>query len=191
VRLKARKLGGQEGFIVRVRDQQNRFVHVNFGGWSNASHGIEQDGTNPLTQVPGTIETGRWYDVEVKLTGDRVSASLDGTKLFDGFAVPNGISPKVEFVSGYDRAAGEIVIKVVNPRVDAATVNFTLQGAKPAENQARRITLTGDPDAINDLANPNRIAPVEDQVTLTGNPFKLTLPASSLTILRCKVSPAR
>lgn len=191
VRLKARKLGGDEGFIIRVRDQGNRFVHVNFGGWGNTQHGIEQDGANPLTRKPGTIETGRWYDVEVSLSGDRVSASLDGEKVFENFAVGTANAPKIEFVSGYDRAAGEIVLKVVNPRPEASTVNFTLQGAKVNAGPARRILLTGDPDAINDPENPDRISPLEDQIELPGNVFRLELPASSLTILRCKAASAK
>ena len=191
VRLKARKLSGQEGFIVRVRDEGNRFVHVNFGGWSNTLHGIEQNGSNPLTRKPGTIETGRWYDVEVSLSGDRVSASLDGVKLFDNFAVPTPNAPKIEFVSGYDRTTGEIVLKVVNPRPEASAVNFTLQGARMAAGPARRILLAGDPDAINDLQNPDRISPVEDRIQLPGNVFRLDLPASSLTILRCKAALAQ
>jgi alpha-L-arabinofuranosidase len=186
LRLKARKLSGQEGFIVRVRDQGNRFVHVNFGGWSNSQHGIEQNGQNPLVRKPGSIETNRWYDVEISLNGDRVSASLDGVKLFDQVPANSPPGPKVEFVSGYDKKTGEIVIKCVNAGPETNTVALVLQGAKIAPGKARRITLTGDPDAINDLANPDRVSPVEDQIELSGSPFKVTLPASSLTILRCR-----
>ena len=191
VRLKARKLAGQEGFIVRVRNGNNRYVHVNFGGWANSQHGIEQNGSNPLVRKPGTIEANRWYDVEVSLDGDRISASLDGVKVFDNVAVPSAIAPKVEFVSGYDKQAAEIVIKCVNPRPEPCEVDLVLQGATVVPGKARRITLAGAPEAINDLEKPDRIAPVEDSVEMTGSPHKMVLPASSLTILRCKAKLAK
>jgi alpha-L-arabinofuranosidase len=186
LRLKARKLGGAEGFIVRLRDEGDRFVHVNFGGWSNSAHGIEQNGQNPIAKKPGRIETNRWYDVEVSLTGDRISASLDGVKLFENVVAPSVTAPGVEIVSGYDKKTGEIVIKCVNPSPGATALNVTLTGASVPAQQARRITLTGEPTAINDLAQPDRIAPVEDTLAVSGANLAIELKPSSLTILRCK-----
>jgi alpha-L-arabinofuranosidase len=186
LRLKARKLGGAEGFIVRLRDQNSRFVHLNFGGWNNSAHGIEQNGSNPIVRKPGAIETNRWYDVEISLEGDRVSASLDGVQLFDKVVVPATAGPKIEMVSGYDRKTGEIVVKCVNPDTDARALRLSLKGAFVPAQQARRITLTGDPDAINDLEKPSRIAPVEDTIAVSGPEAPIELKPSSLTILRIK-----
>ncbi len=186
IRLKARKLGGAEGFIVRLRDQHDRFVHVNFGGWDNSAHGIEQNGPNPIVRKPGAIETNRWYDVEISLEGDRVSASLDGVQLFDKVVVPATAGPKIEMVSGYDRKTGEIVVKCVNPGTAASALRLTLKGASVAAQQARRITLTGEPTAINDLEQPSRIAPAEDTFAVSGPEAPIELKPSSLTILRIK-----
>lgn len=186
IRLKARKLGGAEGFIVRLRDQNSRFVHLNFGGWNNSAHGIEQNGSNPIVRKPGTIETHRWYDVEISLEGERVSASLDGVKLFDKVVAPATAGPKIEMVSGYDRETGEIVFKCVNPGTAASTLQLSLKGASVPAQQARRITLTGEPTAINDLAQPDRITPVEDAIAVSGPKVTIELKPSSLTILRCK-----
>jgi alpha-L-arabinofuranosidase len=191
VRLKARKLGGAEGFIVRVRDQGNQFVHVNFGGWSNTAHGIEQNGSNPIVQKPGKIETNRWYDVEISLAGDRVSASLDGKKLFENVIAPSGTAPGVEIVSGYDKKVGEIVIKCVNPRTEPCVLRLNVAGASVPAQEARRITLAGDPTAINDLEQPSRIAPIEDTFAVTGPEISIKLQPSSLTILRCKARLAK
>jgi alpha-L-arabinofuranosidase len=186
VRLKARKLDGAEGFIVRLRDQNSRFVHVNFGGWSNSAHGIEQNSPNPIVQKHGSIETGRWYDVEISLAGDSISASLDGVKIFENVSVPSAAAPKVEIVSGYDKKTGEIVVKCVNPGTETTALQLNLTGASVPVQKARRITLTGEPTAINDLAQPSRIAPVEDTIAVSGPEVTIGLNPSSLTILRCK-----
>jgi alpha-L-arabinofuranosidase len=186
IRLKARKLGGAEGFIVRLREQNGQHVHVNFGGWNNSSHGIEQNGSNPVVRKPGSIETNRWYDVEISLAGDRVSASLDGVGILENVSVPTGAAPKVEIVSGYDKSAGEIVVKCVNPRPQICEMKLELIGAEVPAQQARRITLAGEATAINDIKHPDRVAPIEDALPVAGNILKVPLQASSLTVFRIK-----
>lgn len=188
IRLKARKLAGAEGFIVRIRDQHDRFVHVNFGGWGNTAHGIEQNGQNPLVRKPGRIETNRWYDVEIALDGDRVSASLDGAGIFDKVRVPSAAAPRIEMVSGYDETTGEIVVKCVNPRPDPGSMHLEIKGAAVPAQKARRIVLTGEPSAVNEIHHPDRVSPVEDTVAIPGGTMQLPLAGSSLTILRFKAS---
>jgi alpha-L-arabinofuranosidase len=175
-----------EGFIIRVRDQGNRFVHVNFGGWGNTQHGIEQNGSNPIVRKAGSIELNRWYDIEIALQDDRVSVKLDGALLFDSVRIPADKAPPVTLVAGLDKQAGEIVVKCVNPTPTACPLQLQLAGAKVPAQSARRITLTGAPEAINDLDNPRRIAPVEDTLPVAGPNIQTTLPPNSLTVLRVK-----
>ena len=72
--LKARKLGGAEGFLIlfHVRDRDN-WVWWNIGGWGNRQHAIEQceGGAKSIAgqAVPGTVATGRWYDIRIELSG--------------------------------------------------------------------------------------------------------------------------
>jgi hypothetical protein len=80
--LKARKLGGSEGFTIVVRHAgpENHMVW-NVGGYQNKFHGIQvrlaqQD--HLIAQVPGSIETGRWYDVKIELKGAKLDCYLDG-----------------------------------------------------------------------------------------------------------------
>lgn len=77
--LKARKLGGNEGFLIlfglpapeaRVKSWWN------LGGWGNTRHAVEAPGLF-AESVPGKIETGRWYDLKVELSGNTVRAYLD------------------------------------------------------------------------------------------------------------------
>lgn len=184
LRLKARKLSGAEGFIIRVREGRQGHAHVNFGGWGNRSHGIERDGSNPVRQIDGSIETGRWYEIEISLRGETITAKLDGKTVFDALSIPAGGVEPVTFVAGRDEKAGQIIVKAVNPTPEPRPLALTFGGAKIDAQKARRITLTGDPEAINDLANPDRVAPIEDTLAIPGPAVTTTLPARSLVILR-------
>ena len=67
--LKARKLGGAEGFLIMFRVQDPRAkAWWNLGGWGNTKHAIEMGGIIG-NEVPGRIETGRWYDIRIELHG--------------------------------------------------------------------------------------------------------------------------
>lgn len=78
VTLKARKLEGNEGFLIYFGwEDENRYSHWNLGGWGNTLHGLDvNDGV--FLQKPGHIETGRWYDIRIELKGPEVKAYLDG-----------------------------------------------------------------------------------------------------------------
>ena len=73
----ARKLHGAEGFLImfHVRDENN-WVWWNIGGWGNREHGIELCENGGKSQVgshvPGSIETGRWYDIRIEVKGRHI-----------------------------------------------------------------------------------------------------------------------
>ena len=82
--LKARKLGGAEGFLIPflVKDE-NAKSWWNIGGWGNTRH-AHRDGRNQsATDVPGSIETGRWYDIRIEVKGANVKCYLDGKLIHD------------------------------------------------------------------------------------------------------------
>ena len=76
--LKARKLGGREGFLVIFGSPGDETKSWwNLGGWGNTRHALEvPDGAS--TPVAGSIEPGRWYDIRVEVRGATVKAYLDG-----------------------------------------------------------------------------------------------------------------
>ena len=95
VRFKARRTGGREGFIFHVRHEgTGRTIMVNIGGWNNTQHAIEAMGytcyAKEVVTCPGTLETGRWYDVEIVCKGDAVGVKMDGKTLFEPVAIPSG-----------------------------------------------------------------------------------------------------
>ncbi|MCS7309428.1 MAG: carbohydrate binding domain-containing protein, partial [Armatimonadetes bacterium] len=86
--LRARKLGGAEGFLIlfRVRDDNN-WYWWNLGGWGNVKHAVEKcvgGGKSIVSnEVPGRIETGRWYDIRIEVQGNRIRCYLDGQLIHD------------------------------------------------------------------------------------------------------------
>ena len=100
VKAKARKLSGKEGFILHIRERSpEQCIYANYGGWMNVAHAIETRGTYDFATPYRTdrnqqsrttfkpIETGRWYDLEVTCTGDKVTMKLDGVHIFSNLDV--------------------------------------------------------------------------------------------------------
>jgi hypothetical protein len=76
--LKARKLGGAEGFLIIFGSPGDDTTSWwNLGGWNNSQHRLEVPGI-AQTQVAGRIETGRWYDIRIEVQGTTVKCYLDG-----------------------------------------------------------------------------------------------------------------
>ena len=81
ITLKARKLGGKEGFLIIFGSPgDDTKSWLNLGGWDNTRHGLEVPGAESL-QIPGHIETGRWHDIRIEVQGATVKCYLDGQLL--------------------------------------------------------------------------------------------------------------
>lgn len=80
--LQARKLGGDEGFLVlfHVEDAANYFWW-NLGGWTNTQHAIQHGVSGSRTvvdSVAGAVNTDQWYDIRIELEGATIRCFLDG-----------------------------------------------------------------------------------------------------------------
>jgi alpha-N-arabinofuranosidase len=86
--LQAQKEGGSEGFLILFRANGENFYWCNLGGWGNTLHAIEK-GTPGVrwgvfgSQIPGAIETGRWYDIRIRCEGNHFQVWVDGNQLFN------------------------------------------------------------------------------------------------------------
>ena len=184
--LKARKLGGAEGFLVmfRVRDD-NHWIWWNLGGWGNQQHGLEQctDGGKSMLglQVPGRIETGHWYDIRVQFSEERIRCYLDGKLIHDVSLAEEPLFA----VASRVQASGEIILKVVNVSRVAQDADVELRGVQEVEPAAKAIVLTSaNPADENSLTEPTRVAPVSQAIDGAGTKFRHTFPAHSVTIVR-------
>lgn len=87
-RVQAKKEGGSEGFLILFRANGENFYWCNLGGWGNTLHAIEK-GTPGVrwgvfgSQIPGSIETGRWYDIRIRCEGNHFQVWVDGSELFN------------------------------------------------------------------------------------------------------------
>ena len=188
--LKARKLGGAEGFLVmfHVRDENN-WTWWNLGGWGNREHGIELCTSGGKSQigrhVPGGIETGRWYDVKVEVKGQNIRCYLDG-KLVHDVRYPK-IKP---LYASATRAtsSNEVILKLVNVSDKDIVSSINLAGVKGITTPVRALVLTSaSPNDENSLEEPQKVSPRATQFDAGGPDFQWTLPGNSLTVLRTKV----
>jgi alpha-L-arabinofuranosidase len=189
ITLQARKLGGAEGFLImfRVRDDDN-WYWWNIGGWDNTRHAVERciGGSKLLAcpQVPGSVETGRWYDIRIEVQGARIRCYLDGQLIHDFEDAP---MPALYATASRRERTREIILKVVNVSDRAQETEVRLSGACRLASRAKVITLTSDsPDDENSLENPTRVAPVERQLEGVAPSFRYTFPPHSLTVMVLK-----
>ena len=84
-----------------------------------------------------------------------------------------------------DNRVGEVVLKVVNASSSPRTVRINLAGAKNVKKVGKAFILaSSDLKAENSLAEPTKVSPVEQQLTVPSGDFSFTLAPNSITILR-------
>lgn len=193
ITLKARKVGGDEGFLILfyVKNQDNWFWW-NVGGWGNTRHAIEwsDKGSKSIVGAPvaGKVVTGQWYDVSIELNGRNIRCSLDGKLIHD--VNLQEISPKPLHVSaGRDSASGEVILKVVNVSEKAIETKIDLSGIPGLQLPAKVIQLRSEnPAAENSIAHPYNVVPVVKTIEDIHPAFQYSFPSFSLTILRVRES---
>jgi alpha-L-arabinofuranosidase len=185
---KARKLGGAEGLVVTVHDDgKGARAEWVLGGRDNTRHAIETQYAEQrqlVTHAPGSLETGRWYDVEVVVRGRQMECFLDGRRVHSAEVLPRR-SLQVYASATRDEKTGEIILKVVNPGAEPADVAVQLDGAERVSSSAQATVLTGErPEAVNSFDAPASVAPVTQTVSGIGPRFQHRFSPRSLTVLR-------
>ncbi|MGE5295072.1 MAG: alpha-L-arabinofuranosidase C-terminal domain-containing protein, partial [Solirubrobacterales bacterium] len=183
--LKARKLGGAEGFLILFNVQNDTDKSWwNIGGWGNDHHAIEMGGVVG-NEVKGSIETGRWYDIKIEVKGSRVRCLLDGKVIHD---VPTLQTVRSLYASATrETKTDEVILKVVNTASEAQACQVNLRGLKKVRGPASATVLTSESATDeNTLDEPTKVAPATQNVTLSGPVFEHTFPANSVTVLRIK-----
>ncbi|MEU1005050.1 alpha-L-arabinofuranosidase C-terminal domain-containing protein [Streptomyces tibetensis] len=184
--VKATKKSGKEGFLVAfgVKDTGN-YYWWNLGGWNNTQSAIEQavdGGKGTLMTKPGSVETGRAYDIDIKVRGRQVTLFLDG-KEWGSFKDDKPAEPFRQVVTR-DAKTGDLIVKVVNARSAEARTAVDLGGAK-VDSTARVTTLAADEDAVN-TETDTPVTPVTSTFRGVAKKFTYTFPANSVTFLRIK-----
>ena len=186
LKVKATKKAGKEGFLVAfgVKDTGN-YYWWNIGGWNNTQSAVEQavdGGKSTLISKAGSVETGRTYDIDVKVRGRQVTLYLDGQE-WGSFTDDKPAEPFRQVVTK-DQKTGDLIVKVVNAQNTAARTAIDLGGAKVA-SKARVTTLAAGPDAVNS-ETATAVAPVKSTFDGVAGKFSYTFPANSITFLRIR-----
>ncbi|MCX7819770.1 MAG: DUF1080 domain-containing protein [Kiritimatiellae bacterium] len=117
----ARKLGGREGFLAIVRAAgPDQFYWANLGGWGNVRHQFEKCAPTAGRQAPvgeatlGSIDTGRWYRVRVRVEGGRLQAWLDDQPILE-WLDPSPISAGCVGIGTWETRAEFRNLRVTTP----------------------------------------------------------------------------
>jgi predicted RNA-binding Zn-ribbon protein involved in translation (DUF1610 family) len=143
--LRARKLGGDEGFLVlfNVADDRN-WTWWNLGGWNNTRHALEDcvAGTKSHlgNSVSGRIETGRWYDVRVELSGSSIRCYLDAALIQSS----SYESSPARSSGRQQGSSGSAPPSPVGPGIHEGAWTMDLAGARIPETAARGEAHGGD-----------------------------------------------
>jgi len=185
-KFRARKDEGAEGFIIVFNYvDENNYCWLNFGGWTNTQHAIEQISTGGkfLTDSKrGHIKAGRWYDITLQVNGDSVKAWLDNEMVFN--TVLKHDDTKGIFSSAtIDDASGELIVKVANTSDAATTARLNLKNFKPTVARVVRLAAN-DGMEENTLDAPTVIHPVEQLLSPDNGSILLDVPPYSLNIVR-------
>ncbi|KAB2641944.1 MAG: alpha-L-arabinofuranosidase [Verrucomicrobia bacterium] len=182
--LKARKTGGDEGFLVIFgTDGSTSKSWWNIGSWGNSKHTIEMAGGNSQG-VDGHIETGRWYDIKVEVMGSGVKCYLDG-KLVQEMHRPAVRSLHVSSTLSSD--GKDIILKVVNASSANQATAIKLNGAKNIAASAKVIVLTSvNSSDENSITEPAKVVPVASEISNAAASFTHTFPPNSVSVLRIR-----
>ncbi|QDU55511.1 alpha-L-arabinofuranosidase C-terminal domain-containing protein [Aeoliella mucimassa] len=182
--VRARKTGGEEGFLLAFGYDDGHYYWWNIGGWGNTQHGIEvrQNGqsTDRLVTTRGSIESNRWYDLKVELDGGRIRCYIDGKLIHDFQAM----SPELCVSPTMDRSNSEVMVKLVNPSDEPVETTVVLQGGRLAD-EATLTTIDGPAGAVN-TRESEAVQPVVTELK-AARTMKLELPPISVQVLKVKL----
>jgi alpha-L-arabinofuranosidase len=188
--LKARKLGGAEGFLIlfHVQDTDD-YIWWNIGGWGNTRTAMERATAGAKREIGRvtntTVETGRWYDIRVEVHGHDVRCYLDDkliTQATDGPQLP---PDPLYATASRDQSTGIVILKVVNVSGTAQRLAVDLQGIGAANLTGTTEVIAGQPRDVNTVAEPTKIAPKTTEVLVTPH-FTYEFPPYSVSVLRLK-----
>jgi alpha-L-arabinofuranosidase len=188
VKLKARKTGGDEGFLIlwHVVDEDN-YCWWNVGGWGNSRTQCEAGEGGGRTAYGPTsnfkVETGKWYSLRLEVSGRHVRCFVDDKLITDATEQSRPKGTPIFASASYVTPSHEVIVKVVNMENDSLDATINLRGVG-AVTAGRAIVLSGEPKDVNTVDEPTKVAPKEETLTDAAASFHRTFPAHSLTLLR-------
>jgi alpha-N-arabinofuranosidase len=85
-----------------------------------------------------------------------------------------------------DSKSGTIFLKAVNPGTNSEPLRIEIQGVGSLASKASVITLSGNPEDLNSITQPQNIVPVTTTLQNIGSTFRYTLPGNSIVVLKLR-----
>ena len=193
VTLKARRVGGSEGFLLFFNASNvDRFLFCNYGAAGNAFSAIQDRGVpegcafKGGRSTAGKIENDRWYDLTLIVGRDKAEMFLDGKLVSDARME---FLPSFFATAGYHRKDKAVVLKATNYHRQPLRAEIQLDGVETLGASGQHWVIRADNlTDENTLDLPRRIAPQELPLAGCAERFSVTLPPYSVNVLRI---PAR
>ena len=192
VKFKAKKTGGNEGFLIYFgMTNNNKNGHLfNIGGWGNTQtvlEGLKDGNVSDILakSAPLKVETNIWYDIEIIKKGNTLKLMVDGKQKIN--YTPIDIVRQF-VVSGYDETTQEVIVKVVNADDTSWKPSIDLLNGSEINATGKAIVLSANsPEEENSFEEPFKIVPKEVTYSGYASNFSYNFPPYSYTVLRIKV----
>jgi alpha-L-arabinofuranosidase len=188
VTVKARRVGGSEGFLMFFHaDGPERYMFCNYGAAGNkfsAIQGTPADGiaTTGGGDLQGPIDDNRWYDIRLVITRNSAEMLLDGKRVS---RVEASALPAFFATAGYRKSDGTVVVKATNYHAEPVCAEIRLEGTTQVAATGQHIVIRANkPEDENTLDKPDLITPQVLPLTDCSKDFQVTLPPHSVNILR-------
>jgi len=192
VTVKARRVGGSEGFLIFFHAAgPERYMFCNYGAAGNHFSAIQGTPSNAIAtkgggDLQGPIENDRWYDISLVVTNNSAEMLLDGKRVSK---IEADALPAFFATAGYRQKDQTLVVKATNYNPTPLLAEIRLEGAANVAASGQHIVIRADkPEDENSLDTPNRIAPQVLPLANCSRSFQVTLPPYSVNVLRV---PAR
>ncbi len=192
VTLKARKTGGEEGFLLLFNvEGRDRWLFCNYGAAGNSFSEVQARGTpegfafRSESSTRGGIDADQWYDITLVVEKNRAEMYLDGEKLSAAHLVP---MESFFATAGYDRDNEFVIIRAVNYNPEPAETGIHLEGTEWVGSYGQHIVISsGDLRDKNSLENPRKVVPREKILDGCSESFTVSLPPYSVNVLKIPV----
>jgi alpha-L-arabinofuranosidase len=188
--LKARKLGGAEGFLIlfHVQDADD-YIWWNIGGWGNTRTALERATGGAKREIGrvsrATVETGRWYDIRIEVHGRDIRCYLDDKLITQATDGPLPAPDPLYATASRDQSTGDVILKVVNFSADAQQLDVDLQGIGSHALSGTAEVISGQPSDVNTVAEPTKVVPKTTPLKVASH-FTHEFPAYSVSVMRLK-----
>ena len=175
--------------MFHVEDDDN-WLWWNVGGWNNSRTAVqktEHGASREMGMAKNVkVDLDRWYDIKIETKGRQIRCYLDGELVTEVTDEPPQPAFPMYATASRDEASGDIILKVVNADHQPRPMDIDLKGIEHVSKSAELEVLAGQPDDVNTLENPRRVAPVKSTIDNASTSFNHVFPALSVSVIRLK-----